>query len=576
MSGFHHSQAIEDFRSARQKAHMRDIVARLTGHSDDLLSFDEVRENLKAVQTPKSTLENIPLDKIVGSVGRYHDFTRDFLPRDSVDKDRWARVKTIIDGDIGVAPIEVYQIGQVYFVLDGNHRVSIARQEGTATIQAYVTEYKTSVLLSPDDQPDDLIIKSEYAAFLERTHLDRSRPDADFSVTCAGRYKELEEHIAVHRYFMGIEQEREIPYEDAVAHWFDTFYLPVVDLIREKGILRDFPGRTETDLYIWALKYRDELKGALGWDIETQEAIDDLAAKSSPKPIRVASRMGSKVLDTLTPDALEAGPAPGMWRQQRLEARDDARLFTDILVSIESQQSSWSALDQALFVAQLEGASVHGLHVASVDQEVDESIQPMEAEFYQRCEAAGVSGTFAVERGQTARKICERSRWVDLMVLKLSHPPSPGPVARLGSGFRTLIRRCPRPILAVPAEPSRLQNVLLAYDGSPKAQEALFISAYLGGRCQSRLFVITVGQKIFSSTTILEGVREYLESYAIQAFYIEKDGGVAESILASAEEHACDLILMGGYGSPPVTEVLLGSSVDQVLRQSTHPILVCR
>ena len=88
MSRYHYSLAIDDFQRARQKAHMREIMARLTGQSDDLLSFDEVRQNLKAVRTSRSTLENIPLDKIVGSVGRYHDFTRDFLPRDRVDQDR--------------------------------------------------------------------------------------------------------------------------------------------------------------------------------------------------------------------------------------------------------------------------------------------------------------------------------------------------------------------------------------------------------------------------------------------------------------------------------------------------------
>lgn len=576
MSIYHYSQAVEDFRRARRKAAMQDIFAKLTGQSDDLLPFDEVRKKLRAVQTQKSTLQEVPLDKIVGSVGRYQDFTRDFLPLSGVNENRWARVKAnLYEG--GFPPIEVYKISEVYFVLDGNHRVSIARQEGSNSISAYVTEFNTSVPLSADVHLDDLIIKSEYADFLALTRLDKFRPEADFTVSSPGRYKDLIEHIEVHRYFMGIERSGEILYEEAVAHWYDTIYFPVVNLIREKGVLRDFPGRTETDLYIWILKYRDELTEELGWDINTRVAISDLTSRSSPTSTRVASRIGRKVIDTITPDALEPGPAPGWWREERMKARDDAHLFSDILVPIESNGVSWSSLDQALIVAQFEGSRVFGLHVInSRDQENIESMHSIEAEFNRRCVAVGVTGKFAIERGQIARMICERSRWVDLMVIKLSHPPSAGPIAKLGSGFRTLVRRCPRPILAVPRESSRMQNVLLAYDGSSKADEALFIGAYLGGRMQVRLHVITVREKNSQPSSVLERAQKYLESYGIQANWIDQDGNVAESILAASKEHGCDLILMGGYGSSPVKEVILGSSVDQVLRESVFPIMICR
>jgi hypothetical protein len=143
----------------------------------------------------------------------------------------------------GLPPIEVYQIGEAYFVRDGNHRVSVARELDAPTIQAYVTEVRTKVPLSPDDQPDDLILKAEYADFLEQTQLDKLRPGANLSLTVPGRYRTLQEHIAVHRYYMGLDQEREIPYEEAVTHWYDEVYLPVVQVIQERGILRDFPER---------------------------------------------------------------------------------------------------------------------------------------------------------------------------------------------------------------------------------------------------------------------------------------------------------------------------------------------
>ena len=158
----------------------------------------------------------------------------------------------------GLPPIEVYNIGDAYFVKDGNHRVSVARQLGNETIQAYVTEVRTRVPMTADLTPDDLILKAEYADFLEQTHLDELRPDADLNVTIPGQYPKLLEHIAVHQYYRGLDLDREVSYLEAVAHWYDTVYLPIIELISERGIMRSFPDRTETDLY---------LRGELGTDV---------------------------------------------------------------------------------------------------------------------------------------------------------------------------------------------------------------------------------------------------------------------------------------------------------------------
>ncbi len=123
----------------------------------------------------------------------------------SEDQVRWARVKTMVDDPMstGLPPIDVYKVGEVYFVLDGNHRVSIAREEGFEFIEAHVIEVKTDIPLTADTQPDDLIIKSEYADFLAQTDFASLRPGVDLSVTVPGQYEKLLEHIQVHRYFMG-------------------------------------------------------------------------------------------------------------------------------------------------------------------------------------------------------------------------------------------------------------------------------------------------------------------------------------------------------------------------------------
>jgi len=571
--------ALDDFHNARRQATLEKVFARLRGKSADLLCYEDVRQKLKAREIRRKTLKDIPLDAIVGSVGRCADFTRSFLPQHATDERRWVRIDMVMNdlGGPGLPPIEVYQIGEAYFVLDGHHRVSVARHLGATHIQAYVTEIHTRVPISPDVQPDDLIVKAEHAAFLELTHLDELRPQADLSASVPGQYRALEEHIEVHRYFMGLEQEREIPYEEAVAHWYDTVYLPVVEIIRERGTLRDFPGRTEADLYLWLSEHRAALADELGWDIRPEAAAADLAAQFSPKPQRVVARLSERLLNAVTAGELEAGPPAGQWRREQQVARRPDRLFNAILVAVNGEETGWQALEQALEIAQREGAQLRGLHVVSSDvQEDSDEAQAIQAEFNRRCETAGVSGTLAIEVGRPARKICQRAQWADLVVLSLTHPPGPRPLARLGSGFRSLVQRCPRPVLAVPGVPSSLDRALLAYDGSPKAEEALFISTYLSGQWEIPLVVVTVVEAGRATSEALERAQEYLKEHGVQAEFVKESGPVAEAVLRTARAHESDLILMGGYGFSPVLEVVLGSAVDQVLRESRKPVLICR
>jgi nucleotide-binding universal stress UspA family protein len=575
------ASAVEDFRSARLQAQLNDLVSRLTGRSTELLSYEEVRRKLKARERSSERLEDIPLDAIVGSVGRYRDFTRGFLPRQESSKDRWARVEVAMTGMKGVPPIEVYKVGDAYFVRDGHHRVSVARQLGSDYIQAYVREVATKVPLETDVAPEDLILKAEYAEFLERTDIDDVRPQADLRVTEPGKYPLLEEHIEVHRHFMGLEQERHIPYAKAVAHWYDEVYLPVVRLIRQRGLLRDFPERTETDLYLWLSEHRVLLEEELGWEITPEMAASDLTTRFSRKPGRVLKRMGRKVLDAVTPDELESGPPTGQWREERVAHRGDERLFPSILVAIRGDESGWSALEQALILARHEGARLRGLHVLSTEeQEGRPETRAVQNTFEQRCDNANVQGNLVFDVGPVQRTICDRARWADLVVISLNYPPLPQPVSRLSSGLVTLIRRCPRPILAVPHGPSQLHHALLAYDGTPKAREALFVATYVAARWDIPLTVLTVHENEHVGSRTIEEARQYLEAHDVRADYVDlsKDAGgsVPGSILATAKERSCDLILMGGYGMGPVAEAVLGSTVDHILRESQWPVLVCR
>jgi hypothetical protein len=154
-----YQSALQDFNDARLKGSLQEALARLTGKSNELLSYDEVAQKLKLRARSDRGIQEIPVDAIVGSVGRYTEFTRTFLPRRLEDQDRWARVKAVMI-ETGLEPIEVYKVGEVYFVLDGNHRVSIARQEGFEFIEAHVIEVNTNIPITPDLQPDDLITKA--------------------------------------------------------------------------------------------------------------------------------------------------------------------------------------------------------------------------------------------------------------------------------------------------------------------------------------------------------------------------------------------------------------------------------
>lgn len=569
--------ALNDFRQARRKAALEELLARLGGKPTELLSYEEVKQHLGAAVTSPQVVRDIPLDSIVGSVGRYKDFTRSYLPKRERTEHRWAAVQTAVVEQKGVEPIEVYQIGEAYFVIDGNHRVSVARQAKAKFIQAYVTEVKTDVPISPTDSLEEIILKAEKIAFLNKTCLDQSHPEADLNLTVAGQYQVLEEFIQVHRYYMGIEQQREIACEEAASDWYARFYLPVLRVIREYGLLREFPGRTETDLYLWLVRYRDELEDELNIKVKISDAAAELASQHSLRAGKLLARAGEKLAAALLPEDWLAGPPPGDWRKARLSERWENRLFTEILVPLSGEPESWAALDQALVIARQEGAQVRGLHSVASESSSLEDAQRIQTAFERRCQEAGIGSSFSITVGQVARQVCEKARWTDLAVLNLAHPPGKGALARLGSGIRTILRRCSRPVLCVPGGVSPLRHGLLAFDGSPKAREALYLAAYLAAQWQIALTVTHVTETPDEPNLPLVEALAYLEKSGIEANPAALSSPrPAESILAAAQGNNCDFIITGGFGLEGLFDVIIGSILDEVLRTAEIPVLVCR
>jgi hypothetical protein len=269
-----HRDSLRNFDRARRKAFIQKMLSLITHKSLDLLPFEQVREQLRLRNRYFRGLQEIPLDQIVGSVGRYHDFTRTFLPRSSELRERWATVENRVKSG-GLPPVELFKVGDAYFVRDGNHRVSVARAQNAPAIQAYVWEYPSLVPLDPDDNLDDLLIKRGYVEFLEKTRLNELRPYQRIEFTAPGRYYDLITHIEVHRYYLGQEQSREISESEAVVSWYDNVYQAVIDAIRQSGILKQFPDRTEADLYIWISRWQVELSERYGHPVSAEDAVDD-------------------------------------------------------------------------------------------------------------------------------------------------------------------------------------------------------------------------------------------------------------------------------------------------------------
>ena len=264
-------QARNDFQRARFKAFIHRVLGALSGQPTTLLSYDEIKEKLRIGGPIYRGVQTVRVDQIAGSLNRYHEFDRVFLPASDKLANRWQSVNRAFYQEISLPPVVLYKVGEVYFVVDGHHRVSVAREQGQIFIEAEVRECATRVNITPNIKLDDLVILGSKVNFLERTSLDSLRPEANIKVTIPDGFDRMLEHIAVHRYFMGLDWKRDISVEEAVAHWYDNVYMPIVSVIRETEILKDFPGRTEGDLYLWVLDHQRYLESQEGVPLQPPE-----------------------------------------------------------------------------------------------------------------------------------------------------------------------------------------------------------------------------------------------------------------------------------------------------------------
>ncbi|MDR0502353.1 MAG: transcriptional regulator [Treponema sp.] len=260
-------QASSDFTRARGKAILSQLAHFLNNDRNKLLSFHDVKDILKPRNEVYRGNQTVPIKLIVGSEGRYHDFNKYFLPNREHLRHRWQRVDEAHIKDVILPPIQLYEIGGVYFVRDGNHRVSVSKMQDVEFIDAEVISLTTEINIKPSmttDELRDALIIYEKSIFYNETFYGDLTEDWDMNFSSPGRYDVIYNHILVHKYYLNESTEEEIPYNDALVSWYNNVYYPIIAIIREQWLLANFPGRTEADLYVWIVKHWDFLKKKYG------------------------------------------------------------------------------------------------------------------------------------------------------------------------------------------------------------------------------------------------------------------------------------------------------------------------
>lgn len=265
---------------------VHELMAVLRGGPDELVPFGEVQRALHLSHMIDRGIQDVPLAAIVGSLNRTQDFDRAFLPRNDGLRARLRGMRAVAESDAGFAPVHLYQVGQAYFVVDGHHRIAVARSLGTDTIEAWVLEFATDIDVEPADTVEEIVAKAGERNFHAVTGLPEGGEN-DFCTTSPTGHDRLLDHIAVHKYYLGL-RGGDPTWAQAVQSWLETVYRPVVRVIREQRLLYSFPGRCEADVYLWLMDRLHYLRRRYGDSVGPEAAVP---AGWRRWPARLAARL---------------------------------------------------------------------------------------------------------------------------------------------------------------------------------------------------------------------------------------------------------------------------------------------
>jgi len=275
-TGFPRADAEADFLKVRRQQRMSGLARRMRGDEGRVLALDEV---LKAVGNRGEQalgVQSIPVDRIVGSVDKVREFDPSFRPTSGRNRARWERLAEAVRRGQPIPPIDVYQVGDMYFVRDGHHRVSVVRALGDSLIEADVTRIRTTLDPAGIRVRGDLRRKAMRRLFLERVPLDRL---ARAEVKCKdpANYPLLAEMVEAWAARLMFREGVLLSASHAASRWYAEEFSMVMELARG-GFVDE--GESEGDAYVRLAGTRYQLFGEHVWSEEVFEEIARARRKS--------------------------------------------------------------------------------------------------------------------------------------------------------------------------------------------------------------------------------------------------------------------------------------------------------
>jgi len=278
-------------------------------------------------------------------------------------------------------------------------------------------------------------------------------------------------------------------------------------------------------------------------------------------------------------------------------------MIKTILVGLDGSEHSRTAMRYALSLGERLGATVIGLHVVDIvsiegsffhdvsgslgfEPYLDFSSKMREVlhergtgllqEFSDQAAKASVRSDTILVMGVVANEIAEQARTADLVVIGHRGVNEKFSTGLLGSTAESVTRKCPRPVFISPAEFRPITRPVLAYDGSQRAAAAMHAAAEFCASLSLPLTVLTVAKDADSGERVISDARKYLASYSIESNCVVQTGHAPEQIVACLKQQGFDLLFIGAYGHSRIIEMVLGSTTEYVLRNSSCPVFLNR
>jgi hypothetical protein len=289
---------------------------------EHVLNFEDVYREEQPVASFDRGIIDVELAHIVGTVGRYRDFDEGFNAFSRDSRRRLARIREALLKKEPLPPLELYKIKDSFFIIDGHHRVMIARQLGVSTLKAHVVEH-----LPPRNSADNILSR-------EKSEFELVTGLMGISLTELSQYQKLLNQIREHKYYLGEKKEREVTFKDASADWSAAIYVPLINRIEEEHILNDYPGRTTADLYVYISDHKWMESQRKGYDIGFSSALEAFHKTNSPHSLKEVIKDFFSSFSPITPRRRAFEEKTGL---RRITISDE-RAYTKLMKQIKEHK----------------------------------------------------------------------------------------------------------------------------------------------------------------------------------------------------------------------------------------------